>query len=49
MLWDICTSIARLTKQPKLVPVISSKSVPFVTSRGDASNEEKSFQFDLSI
>jgi len=37
MFWDICTSIAWLTKQAKLVPDISSKSVPLVPSRGDAS------------
>jgi len=50
MFWDFCTSIARLTKQPKLVLDISSKSVPFVPSRGDASKrDEKSFQSDLSI
>jgi len=43
MFWDICTSIARLTKQPKLVPDISSKSAPFVPSRGDASKRRKIF------
>ena len=38
MFWVICTSIARLTKQPNLVPDISSKSVPFVPSRGECQN-----------
>jgi len=36
MFWDFCKSIAWFTKQPKLVPDISSKSVPFVLSPGDA-------------
>jgi len=44
MFWDICTSIARLTKHLKLVPDIFSKSVPFVPSRGDASKCKRSFQ-----
>jgi len=44
--WDVCTSIARLTKQPKLVPDIFSKSVPLYQAVG---THEKSFQFDLSI
>ena len=42
-------SIAGLTKQPKLVPDVFSKSVPFVPSRGDASKLQIFFQFDLSI
>ena len=50
MIWDICTSIARLTKQPKLVSDISSKSVPFVPSRGDASKRcQNTFQIERSI
>jgi len=37
MFGDICMIMARLTKQQKLVQDISSKSVPLVPSRGDAS------------
>jgi len=49
MFWDICTSITRLTKQPKLVPEISSKSVSFVPSRGDASKRcQNTFQIERS-
>jgi len=48
MFWDICTSIAWLTKQPKLVPEISSKSVPFVPSRGDASKRKQTLPKYLS-
>jgi len=43
MFWDICTRIARLTKQLKLVPGLFSKSVPFVPCRGDASKRRKIF------
>jgi len=43
MFEDICTSIARSTKSPKLVPDIFSGSVHFVKSRGDASNRQKIF------
>jgi len=49
MFWDICTRIARLTKQPKLVPDISSKSVPLVLSCGDASKRcQNTFQSERS-
>ena len=41
MFWDICTSIARLTKQPKLVPDIFSESVPLVPCRGTQANVAK--------
>jgi len=43
-------SIARLTKQQKLVPDISSKSVPFVPSHEDGKRNENlfnvTFQFE---
>jgi len=46
---DICKSIARLTKQPKLVPDIFSKSVPLVPSRGDANKRcQNTFQIERS-
>jgi len=49
MFWDICTRRARLTKRPKLVPDIFSKSVPFVPSHGDASKRyQNTFQIERS-
>jgi len=46
---EVCCGIARLTKQPKLVPDISSKSIPFVPSRGDASKRcQNTFQIETS-
>jgi len=42
-------SIARLTKEPKLVLDITSRSVPFVPSRGDASKRcQNIFQIEGS-
>jgi len=46
---DICTSTARWTKQPKLVLDLFSKSIPFVPSRGDASQRRpNTFQIKRS-
>ena len=41
MFWDICTSIARLTKQPKLVPDVCSKSVLLYQAVGTQANVAK--------
>jgi len=50
MFWDIGKNIAGLTKQPKFVADISSKSVPFVPSRGDASKRcQNTFQIEGRI
>ena len=44
MFWAICISIS----QPKLVLDISSKSVHFVPSRGDAGKRCQTFQIEMS-